>query len=228
MSPQDAPAAPVAEILAALRADGAERFDPIGLHAIEVLARRAQAAPEDVQRLLELRLRSKLVELRERLIRARATATPASSGPTLLGTLNARLHEIDTTAPTLPLGSDIRSAPDAGIAPPPAGGLAAAAAGTRGTGAAPELRSLRRFRQAWSRISAEDRLRRALGRAPLNAGPLNSHMLMLRALATTQQLSPDYLQRILDQFDTLLWLETRQQAAAPTGTKPPRRARARK
>lgn len=231
MSPQDAPAAPVAEILAALRADGAEGFDPIGLHAIEALARRAQTAPEEVQRLLEPRLRSKLAQLRACPPRVDASAALAGSGRTLLGALNARLHEIGTAAPVLPFGSDARPAPDAGAAPPPAGSLAAVAAGTgdtRGTGTAPELRSLRRFRQAWARISAEERLRRALGRAPLNAGPLNSHMLVLRALATTQQLSPDYLQRILDQFDTLLWLETRQQAAAPAGTKPPRRARARK
>lgn len=266
MSPQDAPAA-TAELLASLRADGAERFDPIGLHAIEVLARRAQAASGEVQRLLDQRLQAKLEDLRERLARAReasggtlalpttahadraaahprsrdagdgaemrllltasgaASATDASRA--LLAALNARLREIDEAAAASASGGGTAAAVDGSIAVAIDEPFASIAARGRDPdhGATRELRSLRRFRQAWAGICAEDRLQRALGREPANAGPLNSHMLVLRALAAMRRLSPDYLRRMLDQLDTLLWLEARQKAAAPTTPKPARRGR---
>jgi hypothetical protein len=40
---------------------------------------------------------------------------------------------------------------------------------------APELKSVPRFREAWSRICAEDQVDQAVGRGPENASPLNSH-----------------------------------------------------
>lgn len=78
----------------------------------------------------------------------------------------------------------------------------------------PELKSARRFKAVWSRIAAANQVHRALDRGPANAGPLNSHMLVLRSLALMQELSPDYLSRFLSQVDTLLWLDTRQQPAS--------------
>ena len=46
-----------------------------------------------------------------------------------------------------------------------------------------ELRSAQRFRDTWSRICAEDEVTQAVEQGPENAGPLNSHMLVLRTLA---------------------------------------------
>lgn len=71
----------------------------------------------------------------------------------------------------------------------------------------PELRSAARFRETWSRISAEEEVTQAVERAPDNAGPLNSHMLVLRTLGLMQKLSPDYLRRFLSHAETLLWLD---------------------
>jgi len=52
-------------------------------------------------------------------------------------------------------------------------------------------------------------------RAPDNAGPLNSHMLVLRTLGLMRELSPHYLRRFLSHTETLLWLD---QVQAPTKT----------
>ena len=71
----------------------------------------------------------------------------------------------------------------------------------------PELRSAQRFRETWERLSAEDAVVKATHRAPENAGPLNSHMLVLRTLGLMRELSPHYLRRFLSHTETLLWLE---------------------
>jgi hypothetical protein len=63
---------------------------------------------------------------------------------------------------------------------------------------------------------------RAAARAPDNAGPLNSHRLVLRSLALMQAASPHYLRRFLSQVDTLLWLEWASPLAS-TEAKPARR-----
>ena len=91
-----------------------------------------------------------------------------------------------------------------------------------------ELPSVRRFREAWSRIAAEDRVAEAVERGPTNAGPLNSHMLVLRTLSLLRDLSPDYLRRFLSQMETLQWLEQASQTIAPVKPKPARRSRVKK
>lgn len=71
----------------------------------------------------------------------------------------------------------------------------------------PELKGAQRFRETWSRICAEEDVTQAVERGPENAGPLNSHMLVLRTLGLMRDLSPDYLRRFMSHADTLLWLE---------------------
>lgn len=75
------------------------------------------------------------------------------------------------------------------------------------TQASPDLKSVQRFRETWSRICAEEDVSQAVERGPENAGPLNSHMLVLRTLGLMRDLSPDYLRRFMSHADTLLWLE---------------------
>jgi len=75
------------------------------------------------------------------------------------------------------------------------------------TSAWPTLRSAQRFHETWSRISAETEVTKAEQRAPDNAGPLNSHKLVLHTLSLMRSLSPDYLRGFLAQAETLLWLE---------------------
>lgn len=64
-----------------------------------------------------------------------------------------------------------------------------------------------RFRDTWAHLAAEQQLARAAARGPDNAGPLNSHRLVLHSLGLMQTLSPAYLRRFLSHVDTLLWLE---------------------
>lgn len=70
-----------------------------------------------------------------------------------------------------------------------------------------ELRSVRRFRRMWGGVEALQQLAQAAERQPANAGPLNSHVLVLRSLALMRELSPEYLRRFLVQVEALQWLE---------------------
>ncbi|MGS5085615.1 DUF2894 domain-containing protein [Hydrogenophaga sp. A37] len=95
---------------------------------------------------------------------------------------------------------------------------AAAGGQSPGAGQWPELRSAQRFRETWERLGAEEAVVKATHRAPENAGPLNSHMLVLRTLGLMSELSPHYLRRFLSHAETLLWLEQAQgQLKAPVG-----------
>jgi hypothetical protein len=71
----------------------------------------------------------------------------------------------------------------------------------------PDLKSLRQFGDSWSKLGASQAVNQALAAAPPNAGPLNSHALMLQALKLMRDTAPDYLVRFLAHADTLLWLE---------------------
>jgi hypothetical protein len=79
-----------------------------------------------------------------------------------------------------------------------------------------------RFRETWAHMAAETQVARAAARVPDNAGPLNSHRLVMRSLGLMQAASPHYLRRFLSHVDTLLWLE-RASPLAATEAKPARR-----
>jgi hypothetical protein len=70
-----------------------------------------------------------------------------------------------------------------------------------------ELASVRRFRRAWESGRTLDQLEQALARSPANAGPLNSHALVVRSLGLMGELSTDYLRRFLVYAQALQWLE---------------------
>lgn len=197
-----------AHALSALREDGAEALDPVGLHYLEALHRRTRAASGEPRRLLELRFTAALASAAQRLHEARAArerqdaarereSSEGQTGLASLRALNQRLRAL------------IQDPADEGAR-------------------AAELRALRRFRRSWSRISAENQVRMALERGPEQAGPLNSHMLVLRSLELMRALSPDYLQRFLSRIDTLLWLEQAEAPRPSADTRPARRARRRK
>jgi hypothetical protein len=70
-----------------------------------------------------------------------------------------------------------------------------------------ELKTLRYFRSTWTRLSAQQRLTQSLAQVPANAGPLNSHHLVHRALTLMRDASPQYLDRFISYVDALLWLD---------------------
>jgi hypothetical protein len=84
---------------------------------------------------------------------------------------------------------------------PPAGPGLAAGGGT------PDLKAVTYFRSTWSRLSADRRVTQSLAKVPDNAGPLNSHHLVHRALLLMRELSPEYLNRFMSYVDALLWID---------------------
>ena len=160
----------------------------------EALARRLQAAPPAVQRWLHEKLRTPGEgEGEAELAWARETPPPATP----------------TTAPR----RKAASVPRKNASP-----LALLSQQDDEGTVRSELRSAQAFRETWSRICAENDVNQAAQRAPENAGPLNSHMLVLRTLSLMRELSPDYLRRFMAHADTLLWLEqagTRLKAPVP-------------
>ena len=196
--PADAEAGVLAS-LHTLREAGAAQHEPVLFQYIEALASRMQAAPEAVRRLLHDRLRDSLADCARRVgdrsqgaLRGDDTAVAdvPSDGQGLapeapLAVLNRYIRDVTEIA-----GEDAEAAP-----------LAA-------TGELwPELKNAQRFKEAWSRISADDAVELAIDRGPEGAGPLNGHKLMLRSLTLMRELSPDYLRHFLSHAESLLWLD---------------------
>ena len=88
-----------------------------------------------------------------------------------------------------------------------------------------ELASVRRFRRAWSSNHIHDKVEQAVSRKPANAGPLNSHLLVLHSLAMLGELSDDYLRRFLVQVESLQWLDQASEKYSPRQAKPAKPAR---
>jgi hypothetical protein len=170
--------------LESLRAEGSQHHDPVRFRYLEVLGERLLSQPPAVRQVLERRLQAAVADYAGRVRGAAPRACVAAAvakTPSPLQQLNRELSA--------------RNRPEADSV------LAAAGAGVS------DLQSVRRFSEVWSKISAEKQLAQALTRGPENAGPLNSHRLMLRSLALMRSLSPDYLRHFLVQMDSLLWLE---------------------
>ncbi|GBG03052.1 hypothetical protein AZSI13_23790 [Azospira sp. I13] len=133
--------------------------------------------------------------------------------------------------------------PDAGNSPaepqqtdsvPQAVPLPQATAAPARNGPAPveDLKAVRYFKESWAQLSLEQQLTQALAQMPENAGPLNSHMLALRALILMRDQAPAYLHRFMGYLETLLWLEgpeapspAAKKSATPTKAKRKPRAR---
>lgn len=73
---------------------------------------------------------------------------------------------------------------------------------------------IQQFRKQLGQISVQKQVTQAMAQAPQNAGPINSHMLVLRSLGLMREASPDYLGRFMVYLDTLLCLD------APMVSKP--------
>ena len=177
-----------AAVLASLRSAGAQHWDPVRFRYLEALQQRLQAAPEPVRRIVDGKLQTALAAYAERGGRRPRTSQSESIPP--------------PTSPLAALNAYIRTAtqPDAAANGPPVG-----------WGGRPELKSVQGFREVWSKFAVVDQVEQSLKRGPENAGPLNSHMLVLRSLATMRELSPEYLRRFLSHAETLLWLDQESQ-----------------
>ena len=170
--------------IAALRLLGAGQFDPVRLHFLDVLARRASTHQGPARRLLDARLAQALAAFRVRFDQAQS---------------DAPVVKAQITPPTS-LGDLVRSM--AQHAPGKANDSLDGSVSLRA-----ELKSAQYFRNTWSKLSLNKQVTQALDQVPRNAGPINSHMLVLRSLALMREISPDYLDRFMSYADTLLSLE---------------------
>ena len=193
----------VDRVLAALQAEGLHRCDPARFHYLQVLAARLPAQPPAVQALLVSRFGAAAADYTRRA-RARAGEAIPSERVTAPGS-GAALAQ---------LNRELRARVQAEADPMEAG-----------SGSMSELRSVRRFGAVWSALAAEKQVTDALARGPHNAGPLNSHRLVLRCLALMRTLSPRYLQRFLSQMDTLAVLEQMTARPPRAAARPVRRTR---
>jgi hypothetical protein len=204
-------------MIASLRAAGADRYDPVRLHYIEVLAERAIAHQGSTRRMLDAKLTQALAVYKERFDRAQSDAEETVAQSLLqyphaandlqrlfsAGDFNG-LRQFSATLKAreqcASLGALVRQFEQ--HSPENAGARLAGNAGSR-----PELKTIRNFRNTWSKLSVDKQVTQALEQAPKNAGPINSHMLVLRSLTMMREISPDYLNRFMSYAETLLCLD---------------------
>jgi hypothetical protein len=167
-------------------AEAAQR-DPVGWHYIQVLAERTRTQTGPTQALLQAKLSSAAAQLQARL-----------AAPQNPNTLPAR----STASPLSALLRDM-AAPSAEHPLSPSG---------QGRMDNPRVAQ---FRQQLGKISVQKQVTQAIAQAPQNAGPINSHMLVLRSLGLMRDISPDYLNRFMGYVDTLLFLEAPQTVKSP-------------
>jgi hypothetical protein len=81
---------------------------------------------------------------------------------------------------------------------------------------------MRYFRNTWAKLSVDRRVSASnRARSKDHAGPLNSHLLVLRSFALMRNISPDYLNRFVSYVDTLLWLDQADRNKQAHGVKKP-------
>ena len=180
--------------LLALREAGAARLDAVGWHYIEVLAERTQMQNGSAQALLLDKLDQALDAFEARL--NASAPQPAASMP---------VHA-PTPSPLKTLLQDM-GAPDPMSALPSA---------RPDTGWRAESPRVRQFRQQLRKISVHKQVSQAMAMAPQNAGPINSHMLVLRSLGLMRDISGDYLNRFMVHLETLLCLDEDERNRLPT------------
>lgn len=173
------------------RERGAGPLDPMRLHRIEALERRAAGHEGEVRRLLEARLSGLIEAYAEDLAAAAAPPTPAGraanaevSADSPIGGLIGYLAEHASRS-----GDVFARADDAAPAE------------------FPKLAALDEFTDLWSKLRLDNQLRRSLAPSSTDAGPLNSGRLVYRALTLMSELSPGYLQPFLAYVDALSWVE---------------------
>ena len=230
-------------LLASLRDEGGERFDAAGWHYLDTLVRRSAAHEGSVRTMLEAKLEQAAAKFAERFAEARSAAAE------LLAATCEKHPQAAAELQQLFAGGDFKglrqlcATLEARQQCAALGELVsrlepvvAAAPGhrpaSRPIDAAPklELKTVRESRATWARLSVDKQLALAMKQGPQNAGPINSHMLVLRSLAMMQEISPDYLSRIVSYVDTLLALDpgvvdvpVKRKKAAPAKAAKPKR-----
>jgi hypothetical protein len=174
------------EAEAAALAEEAAQRDPVGWHYIQVLAERTRTQTGPAQALLQAMLSTAVAKLQVRLAAPQNQNTlPASSTASPLSALLQDMTAPSAEHPLSPSGQGRMDNP-----------------------------RVAQFRQQLGKISVQKQVIQAIAQAPQNAGPINSHMLVLRSLGLMRDLSPDYLNRFMGYVDTLFFLDVPQTVKA--------------
>ena len=171
--------------MAALAEDAAQ-LDPVGWHHIQVLTERTRIQKGLAQVLLQAKLNSALAQLQARLAAQKKPYTsPTRHTPSPLSALLRDMAAPSADRPLSPGGHGRMDNP-----------------------------RVAQFRRQLGKMSVQKQVTQAIAQAPQNAGPINSHMLVLRSLGLMRDLSPDYLNRFMGYVDTLLFLDMPQTVKA--------------
>jgi hypothetical protein len=157
----------------------AAQWDPVGWHHIQVLAERTRTQTGPAQVLLQAKLHMAHAHMQARLAAQKKQHTlPTRHKPSPLSALLRDMAAPSTARPLGPSGQGRINHP-----------------------------RVEQFRQPLGKIHVQKQVTQAIAKAPQNAGPINSHMLVLRSLGLMRDLSPDYLHRFMGYVDTLLFLD---------------------
>lgn len=212
MADAGAPADHHAATLDALRVRGAHRLVPVRFRLAEALARRAASHHGAAREVLDDKLAVLLQALVDQADQA-DQAEARGAKVTVAVSVSATARPATPRGALAELVAHVAGRRPAALATAPVPGSSAAGAST----VDPEV--LQFFRRTWSRLNADQRLAQSRSTLPDNAGPLNSHQLVHRALAGMRELSPEYFDHFIAHVDALLWLE-RAQAARESGLPP--------
>lgn len=182
--------------LAQLQAAGAALHDPVGWHYLQTLAQRARQQPPGVQ----ARLRHKLLQTLENWPEKTDPCVPPSAAGPASGSASAPTPA-QAPSPLAALLQDMAPTPTENAYPSRQADPAIR------LGESPRIRQLRAQLRQWA---VQQQFSQAMALAPQNAGPINSHRLVLRALERMRAISPDYLQRFMVHLDTLMALHEQQ------------------
>jgi hypothetical protein len=219
------PGSGIDALVASLRDEGGERFDAAGWHYLDTLARRAAAHEGSVRRMLEAKRERALAAFAGRFAQARSAAVELLAGagtqhPQAAAELLRLFAEGDFKGLrylSATLEARVQCAVLSGLVSRLEPGLAGGSVNSPAQHAVSrttangdpnvELKTVRESRATWARMSVDKQLALAMKRGPENAGPINSHNLVLRSLAMMQGISPGYLSRMVSYVDTLLSLD---------------------
>lgn len=205
--------------LAALREQGAERFDPVQFHYLASLTQRLAALPEPPIGTQD-KLAAQLAKYEDALQQAREALQRAGEPTDNPGQFRSLLRRCQPAqaSPFAPLQQAYSNPPTddspeentlAGLLKQQETQVLA----DNGASAPPppprqrELSALRQLRHQRQAHRARQRIDDAITQTPSDAGPLNSHRLVTRSIETLRELSPAYLEHFVNYLDTLMSLE---------------------
>ncbi|MFD1712558.1 DUF2894 domain-containing protein [Ottowia flava] len=185
---------PLRAALDAARAAGGPSADPARWQRIEALARRAEAHHGAMRQLLDARLQALLAGAKPPVDAGGEAAVNAALPASPVQTLRALRAHLEPVRP---------DAAEASAAPR-------------------DLKVVQTHRAAWTQLRAEQRVAQSQTALPDQAGPLNSQLLLHRALTLMRETAPGYLQHFMGQAEALMWLERALAAPPPAAKSAPR------